>query len=80
MTKELPIELLHKIQRGEATLPTITKFCNHTQVVERFIKMVTYASTTVNVVGVDVRDGLNRSKIEGKTKLPSFETKKELSL
>ena len=42
--------------------------------------MVTDASTTVNVVGVDVRDGLNRSKIEGKTKLPSFETQKELSL
>ena len=40
--------------------------------------MVTDASTTV--VGVDAKDGLNRSKIEGKTKLPSFETKKELYL
>ena len=63
--EELPIELLHKIQRGEATLPTLTKFSNHTQAVERFIKMVTDASTTVNVVGVDARDGCNRSKIEG---------------
>ena len=76
MIKELLIELLYKIQRGEAPLPTLTRFTNHTQAVERFIKMVTDASTTVNVVGVDARDGFNRSKIEGKTKLPSFEIKK----
>lgn len=75
LTKRLSTEVLIDIQRGLAELPPLTSFYNHTQAVERCIKMVTDASATV--VGMDARDGLIRSKLEGRRLLPKFETKKD---
>ncbi|KAK4299397.1 hypothetical protein Pmani_001405 [Petrolisthes manimaculis] len=75
LTKHLSTDLLTDIQRGSADLPPLTSFCNHTQAVERCIKMVTDASSTV--VGMEARDGLIRSKLEGRKKLPRFETKRD---
>ena len=74
-TKNLSSELIIAIKTGSAELPPITVFCNHTQAVERCIKMVTDASSTV--VGMEARDGLIRSKIIGRKKLPTFETKSQ---
>lgn len=75
LTKKISSELLELILKGEEELPPLSSFSNHTQAVARNIKMVTEASYTV--VGMDARDGLIRSRIEGRKKLPSFESKKE---
>lgn len=77
VTKHLSTDLLTDIQRGSADLPPLTSFCNNTQAVERCIKMVTDASSIV--VGMEARDGLIRSKLEGRKRLPRFETKKDYS-
>lgn len=47
----------------------------HTQAVERCVKLVTEASSLV--CSSDARDGLIRSRIESRQKMPSFETKRQ---
>ena len=74
VTRHLSTDLLISVKEGSVQLPQLTAFSNHTQAVERCIKMVTDASSTV--VGQEARDGLIRSKIEGRKKLPNFETKR----
>lgn len=47
----------------------------HTQAVERAVKMVTEASTTV--CGYERRDGAIKSRLESRSIMPKFETKKD---
>ena len=54
------------------------KFPCHTQAVERMVKLVTEASSTV--VGANVHDGFIRSTLESRKRLPSFETKADYEM
>lgn len=56
-------------------LPEVACFPCHTQAVERCVKIVTEASSTV--CGFSNRDGLIRAKIEARKIIPVFNTKKE---
>ena len=53
-------------------------FLNHTQAVERTVKMVTESSKTVT--GNVNRDGMIRAKHSGRKLLPKFDTKKEFNI
>lgn len=53
----------------------IPKFPCHTQAVERGIKLVTEASSSVS--GYDKRDGFIKAKLKSHILMPTFETKKE---
>ena len=53
---------------------TLPNFPSHAQVVERIIEIVTDVS--VKVVGEEFRNGYERARIEGRKKLPKFESKK----
>lgn len=53
----------------------VPKFPCHTQAVERSIKLVTEASTSV--CGQIRRDGYIRTKLQSQNLMPSFETKKD---
>lgn len=48
----------------------------HTQAVERVVKLVTKASSSV--CGIKNRDGLIRARIESCKKMPTFESKAEI--
>lgn len=71
-------EINSAILSDQKKLQLATDFPNHTQAVERVIKLVTDAS--VSVVGEKARDGLIRARVEGRKKLPSFDTKKDYHL
>lgn len=73
LSKYLDEELKSFITTGE--IPEIPGFPCHTQTVERHIKLVTEASSSV--CGQVRRDGFIRSKIKSKSLVPKFETKKE---
>ncbi|KAK5643316.1 hypothetical protein RI129_007161 [Pyrocoelia pectoralis] len=66
-------ELKRFIQTGES--PDVPKFPCHTQPVERHIKLVTEASSSV--CGHIRRDGFIRSKLHSLNLRPKFETKKD---
>lgn len=53
----------------------IPKFPCHTQAVERSIKLVTEASSSVS--GSGRRDGFIKAKLESQILMPAFETKKD---
>jgi hypothetical protein len=56
----------------------IRKYPNHTQSVERMIKLVTDASKAV--YGFDARDGFIRARIQSRSMMPQFDSKKDFSL
>ena len=65
-------EINHLISSKEKSFPHLP--C-HKQAVERWVKLVTEASSLV--CRQNSRDGFIRSKIESRQKMPSFETKQE---
>ena len=77
-TKKLSTEDIITLVNTKELPKLIPDFPCHTQAVERLIKLVTEASTSV--VGNEARDGYIRNKIEGRKKLPKFETKKQYRL
>jgi hypothetical protein len=64
----------------EKTIPTLynVKFPCHTQAVERSIRLVSEASSSV--CGEESRDGLIRAKIKSRSVMPTFNTKREYNL
>ena len=58
--------------------PGITEIPNHTQAVERHIKIVTDVST--KVCGSDRRDGAILAILESRKKMPQFENKKQYKI
>jgi len=56
-------------------VPLIFTYPNHTQAVERCIKLVTDASKSV--FGYDARDGFIRARVESRRLMPRIETKKK---
>ena len=68
------VRLQHLIASGDK-ITNLPDLPNHTQAVERIIKLVTASS--VEVVGQQERDRLIRSRIEGRKRLPIFNTKKD---
>ena len=74
-TRKLSSELIKDIIISKKELLSLTHFVNHTQAVERVIKIVTDASSAV--VGEDKRDGLIRARLKGKKLLPKFKSKKD---
>ena len=77
-TKKISTEDITTLIKSKELSKLIPDFRCHTQAVERFIKLVTDASTSV--VGNEARDGYIRNRIEGRKKLPKFETKKQYRL
>jgi hypothetical protein len=63
------------IESGESVATNIPDFPCHTQAVERGIKLVTEASALVS--GTHSRDGLIRTRISNRNKIPKFETKRD---
>ena len=74
-TKKISAEDITTLINTKELPKIIPNFPCHTQAVERLIKLVTEASTSV--VGNEARDGYIRNRIEGRKKLPKFETKKK---
>jgi len=76
VTKTIPDAKIHKfIKTGDKPEGLIPLFPCHTQAVERLIKLVTDASTSVS--GRERRDGFIRSRLHSQAKIPRFETKKD---
>ena len=72
MTMALPTsEIQEAINSEQKKLCLTVDFPNHTQAVERMIKLVTEAASSV--IGEEARDGLIRARIEGRKRLPKFE-------
>lgn len=76
-TKKIPDEELKRLITNKEKPSCIPSFPCHTQAVERAIKLVTEASSSV--IGEE-RDGFIRAKMEGRKRLPAFETKKDFKL
>ena len=55
----------------------VAAYPNHTQSVERCIKLVTDASKAV--YGYDAQDGFIRARISSRTVMPRFDTKKQFA-
>jgi len=72
LTKLTETEIKELIETNEKP-QGMPNFPCHTQAVERIIKLVTDASATV--VGQENRDGYVRARLEGRKRLPLFETK-----
>ena len=53
----------------------VQRFPCHTQVVERLIKLVTEASSSV--CGEEARDGFIRAKLASRSRISKFETKSQ---
>ena len=71
-------ELLNLVNEGENSIlwgSNVFTLPNHTQVVERCVKMVTEASQHVS--DETERDGYIRSKISSRKLMPAFKTKKQ---
>jgi hypothetical protein len=78
-TRNLSDEKLKElIQSREPLGDGLLDFPCHTQAVERIIKLVTDASGSV--VGEQNRDGFIRARIEGRKRLPTFESKKDYTI
>lgn len=77
-TRKLSNEYLVETIIEKRQMLNLPNFFNHTQAVERTIKMVTDASKTVT--GSEKRDGMIRAKISGRRLLPKFETNKEFNI
>ena len=78
MTRKIPDEVIETTVIENKEFLPLTDFANHTQAVERIIKMVTDASITV--VGHDARDGAIRARLEGRKLLPKFESKQDFTI
>ena len=76
-TKKIPDEELQRLITNKEKPSCIPSFPCHTQAVERAIKLVTEASSSV--IGEE-RDGFIHAKMEGRKRLPAFETKKHFKL
>ena len=70
-TKKISTEDITSLINTKELPKLIPDFPCHTQAVERLIKLVTEASTSV--VGNEARDGYIRNRIQGRKKLPKFE-------
>lgn len=70
--------ITNAIETGNNISDLIPKFPCHTQSVERNIKLVTEASSLVS--GNQSRDGLIRSRISNRKKIPRFETKSNFNV
>ena len=66
-----------QIQRIKDIPLVVQKYPNHTQNVERSIKLVSEASKAV--YGFDSRDGFIRARIKSRTMLPQCDTKKDFA-
>lgn len=74
ITKYSNEELLNLVSAGSSFLEFESLPC-HTQAVERCVKLVTEASTSV--CGPDARDGFIRTRIKARQDVPLFETKSQ---
>lgn len=75
VTKKLSCDEIQAFINFKEKLLNMYNFPCHTQAVERVIKLVTDASTAV--VGHEAREGYIFSRIEGRKRLPVFETKRD---
>ncbi|KAK4880464.1 hypothetical protein RN001_008610 [Aquatica leii] len=75
LIKHISIEDLENMILDVPDNISILKLPCHTQAVERCIKMVTEASSSV--CSNEARDGLIRAKLASRSELPKFETKKQ---
>ena len=75
LTMDVRSECLQLLVTTGDKITALPDLPNHTQVVERMIKLVT--ATSVEVVGLKERDRLICSRIEGRKRLPKFNTKKD---
>ena len=73
ITKNITNDEIHALIKKKEKLLSISDFPCHTQAVERTIKLVTEAS--MSVIGPRNRDGFIHARIEGRKRLPVFETK-----
>lgn len=78
LTRRVSSEDIMSLIKSKEKPSALPDFPCHTQAVERHIKLVTQASKSV--VGAAARDGFIRNQIEGRKKLPKFETKKQYFL
>ena len=75
LTKSIPDEELDQLVATGDRFPEV-KYPNHTQSVERCIKLVTEASSLV--CGYKKRDGLIRSRLSSRKSFPKMESKSDL--
>ncbi|KAK4874453.1 hypothetical protein RN001_013813 [Aquatica leii] len=76
--RKVGLRRILKCRRRASNVPdniSILKLPCHTQAVERCIRLVTEASSSV--CGNEARDGLIRAKLASRSELPKFETKKQ---
>ena len=66
------------IENGDKPDGLIPQFPCHPQAVERLVRTVTEASARVS--GIEMRDGLVRSRLCSRTKIPRFESKKDYKI
>lgn len=66
------------VKNGLGTFQDIVKFPCHTQAVERCVKLVTEASSSV--CGENKRDGFIRARLLSRQQMPNFNTKKEFDI
>ena len=78
ITRKFSNQFIEDTIIAKKDLLPLTNLVNHTQAVERIIKMVTDASNVV--VGQEARDGAIRARLEGRKMLPKFESKKDFNI
>ena len=74
LIKALTDEQIQKIKEEPLV---VKKYPNHTQSVERSIKLVTDASKAV--YGFDARDGFIRARMQSRSMMPQYDSKKDFS-
>lgn len=75
MTMKLTDKQLEEAKRSQSLVELLEKFPCHTEAVERCVKLVTEASTSV--CGQKKRDGLIRVRLLSRKNMPKFDTKSD---
>lgn len=73
LTKDMTAETLQTVVEENNMKVIVPELPCHTQCVERYVKLVTNASS--KVVGYKARDGFIRNQIKSRKSMPAFETK-----